>query len=232
MRVGAAVVVGLMLGGVAHVAPCADAIAPTTVSFATEDGGVVYADVYGAGERAVVLVHGGRWNKESWAKQAPVLVKSGYEVMAIDLRGYGKSRGPGDKDPMDAPIYQDVLAAVRYLHAHGTKSVSIVGGSMGGAAAGDASIMSKPGEIDRIVMLGAAPNLLAERLKSPALFIVARDDTSGDGPRLPGIRAQFEKALEPKKLVVLEGSAHAQALFETDQGERVMAEILSWLRAK
>ena len=81
-------------------------------------------------------------------------------------------------------------------------------------------------------MLGAAPNLPAEKLKSPALFIVARDDTSGDGPRLPGIRAQFEKAPQPKKLVVLAGSAHAQYLFDTEQGERVMREILQWLQAQ
>lgn len=204
-------------------------VAQTTVSFATEDGGVVFADVYGAGERAVVLAHGGRFNKESWAKQAPVLVKAGFEVMAIDFRGYGKSHGPGDKDVLDAPLYKDVLAAVRYLHAHGAKSVSIVGGSMGGAAAGDASIVSKPGEIDRIVMLGASPNLPPEKLKSPALFIVARNDTSGDGPRLPAIQAQYDKAPEPKKLVLLEGSAHAQYLFDTDQGERVMREILGWI---
>ena len=130
---------------------------------------------------------------------------------------------------MDAPLEQDVLAAVRYLHRAGAKSVSIVGGSMGGAAAGDASIDARPGEIDRIVMLGAAPNEPADELKSPSLFIVARDDTSGDGPRLPGIRAQYEKAPQPKKLVVLEGSAHAQYLFQTDQAERVMQEILQWL---
>jgi pimeloyl-ACP methyl ester carboxylesterase len=224
MRVLLAIVSAVLMLKSAH--------AQTTVNFPAEDGGVVYADVYGSGERAVLLAHGGRWNKESWAKQAPVLVRAGFEVMAIDFRGYGKSHGPGDKVPEDAPLEKDVLAAVRYLHAHGAKSVSIVGGSMGGAAAGDASIVSKPGEIDRIVMLGAAPNMPAEKLKSPALFIVARDDTSGSGPRLPRIQAQFEKAPEPKRLVVLEGSAHAQYLFDTDQGERVMAEILSWLGAK
>ena len=80
---------------------------------------MVYADVYGAGERAVVLAHGGRFNKESWAKQARVLAAAGFEVLAIDFRGYGKSHGPGDKDPMDAPLEKDVMAAVRYLHAHG-----------------------------------------------------------------------------------------------------------------
>jgi pimeloyl-ACP methyl ester carboxylesterase len=149
-------------------------------------------------------------------------------VLAIDFRGYGPSHGPGDKDPMDAPLQLDELAAVRYLHSHGARSVSIVGGSMGGSAAGDASIASRPGEIDRLVLLGAAPNGPADKLKSPTLFMVARDDTSGDGPRLPRIRAQFERAPQPKKLILLDGSAHAQFLFQTDQGPRVMQEILLW----
>jgi len=224
MRVLAALVASMVLSAVAN--------AQTTVSFPTRDGGVVFADVYGTGERAVVLAHGGRFNKESWAKQAPVLVRAGFEVMAIDFRGRGKSHGPGGMEASDEQLEMDVMAAVRYLHGHGAKSVSIVGGSMGGGAAGDASIVSRPGEIDRLVMLGAAPNLPADKLKSPALFIVARNDTSGDGPRLPGIKAQFAKAPQPKKLVVLEGSAHAQYLFDTDQGERVMEEILRWLKAK
>lgn len=86
MRIWIAVAVALLWGRV-DAAWGADAIAPMMASFATEDGGVVCAGVYGAGERAVVLVHGGRWNKESWAKQAPLLVRAGFEVMAIDLRG-------------------------------------------------------------------------------------------------------------------------------------------------
>jgi len=193
---------------------------------------MVYADVYGKGERGVVLAHGGRFNKESWEKQARILASAGFRVLALDFRGYGKSRGPGESDPMDAPLHLDVLAAVRYLRKAGAKSVSVVGGSMGAGAAGDASIASRPGEIDRLVLLGGAPNGPAEKLKSPALFIVARDDASGDGPRLPRIKEQYEKAPEPKTLIILEGSAHAQYLFQTDQGERVMREILNFLSAK
>ncbi|HEY2472289.1 MAG TPA: alpha/beta fold hydrolase [Terracidiphilus sp.] len=220
----------LVLMGAALVTPAA--MAQKTVSFATDDGGVIFADVYGSRERAVVLAHGGRFNKETWARQAEALVASGFEVLAIDFRGYGPSHGPGDKDPLDAPLSLDVLAAVRYLHRNGVKSVSIVGGSMGGAAAGDACIAARPGEIDRLVMLGAAPNQSADKLKCPSLFIVARDDSSEDGPRLPGIRTQYEKAPEPKKLIVLEGSAHAQFLFQTDQSSRVMKEIIRFLSAR
>jgi pimeloyl-ACP methyl ester carboxylesterase len=208
------------------------AAAQRTMSFPTEDGGVVYADIYGEGDRAVVLVHGGQFNKESWQKQAHALAELKFKVLALDLRGYGKSRGPGDADSMDAPLYQDVLAAVRYLRKSGAKTVSVVGASMGGWAAGDASIASKPGEIDRVVFLGSAPSRSADKLKCPSLFIVARDDASEDGPRLPGIRAQYEKAPQPKELIILDGSAHAQFLFQTDQADRVMREIIRFLSAK
>ncbi len=208
------------------------AAAQQDVSFPTQDRGLVYADMYGKGDRAVVLAHGGRFNKESWAKQARALAAAGFRVLAIDFRGYGRSKGPGQADPLGAPLYLDVLAAVRYLEKDGAKTVSVVGGSMGGAAAGDASIASEPGEIDRLVLLGSAPNGPAEKLKARTLFIVARDDASGDGPRLPAIRAQYEKAPQPKELIILEGSAHAQYLFQTDQGERVMREILRFLSAQ
>ncbi len=208
------------------------ATAQTTISFPTEDGGVIFADLYGTGDKAVVLAHGGQFNKESWAPQAKALVAAGFQVLAIDFRGYGKSHGPGDSDPMDAPLHLDVLAAVRYLRKNDAKIVSIIGGSMGGSAAGDASIASQPGEIDRLVLLGAAPNGPADKLKSPVLYIVARDDASADGPRLPGIRKQYEKSPQPKKLIVLDGSAHAQFLFQTDQAQRAMQEILGFLSGK
>jgi pimeloyl-ACP methyl ester carboxylesterase len=203
--------------------------AQQTISFPTEDGGRVCADLYGQGASAVVLAHGGRFNKESWRDQAQALVLEGFQILAIDFRGFGCSTGPGQSEFDHAPFDNDVLAAVRYLKAHRAKTVSVVGGSFGGVAAGDASIKSVPGEIERIVFLGAAPNLSAEKLKSRALFIVARDDANGSGRRLPGIRAQYEKAPQPKQLIVLDGSAHAQFLFQTDQSTRVMHEIVRFL---
>lgn len=203
--------------------------AQTTVSIPTSDGGEIFADLYGQGDRGLVLAHGGRFNKESWRPQAEQFASAGFHVLAFDFRGYGKSHGPGQADMFTAPMHLDVLAAVRYLHSLGAKTVSIVGASFGGGAAGDASIASAPGEIDRIVFLASSPNGPADKLKSPSLFLLARDDSNGDGPRLPGIRAQFEKAPEPKKLVIVDGSAHAQYLFQTPQSKHVMDEILRFL---
>lgn len=53
----------------------------------------------------------------------------------------------------------------------------------------------------------------------------------GDKPRLPRIQAQYDLTPEPKELVILEGSAHAQFIFETAQGERLLREILRFLSA-
>ena len=52
---------------------------------------------------------------------------------------------------------------------------------------------------------------------------------SGSGPRLPGLQAHFDAAPQPKELILLDGDAHAQFMFDTDQAARVMQEILRFL---
>jgi pimeloyl-ACP methyl ester carboxylesterase len=200
------------------------------VSFSTLDGWIIHGDLYGTGDRAIVLAHGGRFEKGSWEKQARVLVKAGFRALAIDLRGFGLSKDGPQSARSDFGSPLDVLAAVRYLREKGAKNVSVVGASMGGDAAAEA-MAAAPGEIDRLVLLGSGAYGQPEKWKGRKLFIVARDDANDAGPRLPKIRAQYEKAPDPKELIIVDGSAHAQFLFQTDQGERVMREILRFLSA-
>jgi pimeloyl-ACP methyl ester carboxylesterase len=198
------------------------------VSFTTPDSGVVIADVYGAGKRGVVLAHGGRFNRASWEPQARVIAAAGFRVVTIDFRGRGESRA-GRAGPDG--VHHDVLGAVRYLRANGAASVSVVGGSFGGGAAADAAAVA-PGEIDRLVLLAHSPIDHPERVGGRKLFIIASGDTTASGiPRLVQIREHFERSTEPKELIVLDGTAHAQFLFQTDQGDRVMREILRFLLA-
>jgi len=204
------------------------AMAQRHVSFSTQDGGVVHADVYGSGDRGLVLAHGGRFTKESWTEQMPAFLNAGFRVLAIDFRGRGQSRGPQSKSGEEGAEY-DVLASVRYLRKTGAKTVAIIGASFGGEAAADASIDAEPGEIDRLVLLAAWTDRPPEKIKGRKLFIVARDDANGDGLRLPRIRANYEKASGPKELLILDGSAHAQFLFATDQRDRLLREILRFL---
>ncbi len=204
---------------------------PEPVSFPTEDGGVVHADLFGRGGRGVVLAHGGRFTKESWATQAETLARAGFRTLAIDFRGRGQSRG-GPQPTSAEDVHFDVLAAVRYLRATGAATVSVIGASFGGGAAAQAAVEAGEGEIDRLVLLAASAIDEPERMKGRTLFITARDDTTGSGAlRLPAIQDQYDRAPGPKELVILDGAAHAQYLFDTDQGERLMREILRFLSA-
>jgi dienelactone hydrolase len=123
-----------------------------------------------------------------------------------------------------------VLAAIRYLRTRGARSIAVIGGSMGGAAVAQASVAAAAGEIDRIVLLAPAQIGTPEKMKGRKLFLTARDDANAAGLRLPGIRAQFLRAPEPKTLVLLEGSAHGQRIFQTDQGDAVLQMIVGFLR--
>jgi pimeloyl-ACP methyl ester carboxylesterase len=206
------------------------AVPQERVSFPTQDGGIVYADVYGTGERGVVLAHGGRFNKESWTTQAQALATAGFRAVALDFRGRGESRGGPQSTSRDEGVHFDVLAAVRYLHETGARTVSVVGASFGGGAAARAAVEAPPGTIDRIVLLAHSAIEKPERMQGRKLFITSRGDTTGNGAlRLPTIREQYDQAAEPKELVILDGAAHAQFIFETAQGERLMREILRFL---
>jgi pimeloyl-ACP methyl ester carboxylesterase len=200
--------------------------APNEVSFATPDGGVVFADIYGTGEHAVVLAHGQRFDKASWKNQATELASAGFRVIAIDFRGYGKSHGGPNARPGFEDMYMDVLAAVHYGRESGAKTVAVVGASMGGGAAANAVVNGKPGEIDRLVLLAGVPIEHPDRIAGPKLFATSAGDSLA-----PRIREQYETAPEPKELLILNGSAHAQNLFSTDQGPRLMHEILRFLSA-
>lgn len=199
---------------------------PKEVSFATQDGGVVYGDLYGTGDRGVVLAHGARFDKASWKDQATQVANAGFTVVAIDFRGYGKSRGgPKSSSPQDE-MHLDVLAAADYLRGRGVKTVAVIGASMGGRAAANAVVKGPPGTIDRLILLAPAPTANPERITGPKLFAAAQGD-----PITPQVREQYQKAPEPKELLILDGAAHAQFLFTTNQGERLMKEILRFLAA-
>jgi pimeloyl-ACP methyl ester carboxylesterase len=199
------------------------------VSFATQDGGIIHALVYGAGPRGVVLAHGGRFNKESWQPQADLLAESGFRVVAFDFRGHGQSRGGPAVRSADEGRRFDVIAAITYLRNTGATSIAVVGASMGGDYAAEAC-EAEPDRIDRLVLLAAGAYTTLKGCKARKLYIMTRDDIIGDNqPRLPPIRKQYDQATGPKEFIVFDGSAHAQAVFTSDQGPRLIREILRFL---
>ncbi|MGH7696834.1 MAG: hypothetical protein ACRENH_17725, partial [Gemmatimonadaceae bacterium] len=125
----------------------------------------------------------------------------------------------------------DILAAVRHLRLTGARTIAVVAGSAGGGAAAEASLRGKDGEIDRLVLLAPMTIATPEKIAGRKLFITARNDLESDGkPRLPEIRDQYTRAPEPKKLIILEGAAHGQLMFNAPEGEQLMRAILEFVR--
>jgi len=194
------------------------------VHFPTVDGGEIYANLYGQGKQAVVLAHGAIFNKESWDSLAKLLSEKGFMVLAIDFRGYGKSRAGKN----GRALHEDILAAVRYLKSAGAKQVSVIGASMGGGAAAKAAVNAEPDEIYKLILLSPVPIPDPETIHATSILYIGSENER----LMPGIREQFLKAPEPKKLVVIPGDAHAQHIFKTGQAERLVQVILEFLQSE
>lgn len=217
----------------ARVGEAQGAVAPTPVSILAEDGGTVLADVYGSGEVGIVLVHGGRFDRTSWVRQASRLAAEGFRALALDLRAAAAAReGKAGSCLYDAScLSKDVIAGVKYLQSQGVRRVFLVGGSLGGGAVAQASNDLPPGTIEGIVLLAHMSIANPQQMQGRKLFIVAKHDSAaGGGLRIDEVRRQFERAKEPKTLRVVDGSAHAQSLFETKHGPGILNDIIRFIK--
>ena len=192
------------------------------VEFPTDDAGTVVANLYGDGSHAVLLAHGAIFNKESWQDLAERLSAEGLTVLAIDFRGYGRSRA-GTRGR--GALHEDVLGGIRFLAERGAEHVSVLGASMGGGAVGEAAANVADGELAHLILLAAGAYREPERMTGTKLFIVSEGDSFRRS-----VEEQFRRAREPKRLEILPGNAHAQHIFRTLAAntltELIVAELL------
>jgi pimeloyl-ACP methyl ester carboxylesterase len=96
----------------------------------TFDGLSVHYRDEGAGDQAVVFVHGFPFQMSMWEPQIPVALDAGRRVVAPDLPGFGRSAVPADRSAYSIDRYADVVAAL--ISELGLGRVVLVGLSMGG----------------------------------------------------------------------------------------------------
>ncbi|MCX6835080.1 MAG: alpha/beta hydrolase [candidate division Zixibacteria bacterium] len=102
---------------------------PTVIvdSVPSEDGLMIYYDVHGQGDRALVFVHCWSCDRTYWQNQVDEFAKD-YRVVTVDLGGHGQS-GMNRKVWTLAAFGADVAAVVNKLDL---KNVVLIGHSMGG----------------------------------------------------------------------------------------------------
>jgi pimeloyl-ACP methyl ester carboxylesterase len=126
-----------------------------TVSFEAKDGVPLKAwwlPASGAPRAAVIVAHGIDHTRQVMLPRAEFLVRGGYDVLLVDLRGHGESGGtvvsPGFLEALD------ILGALRYVRSRGYKEpVALLGVSYGAVASLIAAAESR--EIAAVIGDGA-----------------------------------------------------------------------------
>lgn len=133
------------------------------------DGNTLAYDVSGEGP-LVVLAHGMGDSRHSYRFLAPMLMRAGYRVASLDLRGHGDS-SVGWDDHSHTALAGDLLALVRHL---GGPAV-IVGQSVSGGAATIAAVQAP----DLVVgLIELAPFTRAQSVPLGAVLTNARYRTA------------------------------------------------------
>ena len=162
--------------------------------------------LWGEGDRGAVLAHGAAYDSASWREQAERLAGSGVTALAVE----------------DTSA-RSVAEAAGYLkEERGVRGVTLIGASAGTAGVLEAA--EDPGLADGVILLSGTGDVsgLGEY---PKLFVAS------EGEGLAGtVRSMAEEAPGGRnEALILPGDAHAQAIFETDQGERLTRTILERL---
>ena len=136
---------------------------------------------------AVVLVHGFGSSLYSWKDVIPGLAPS-YDVVALDLPGFGQSDQPADLSFEDFP-----RAVLGLMDALGIARASLVGNSMGGASVAVVAA-ERPERVAALVLIDSAGFNLgtAER---PGMVRLAMSRGGALLARLPGKRLVVEASL-------------------------------------
>jgi pimeloyl-ACP methyl ester carboxylesterase len=112
---------------------------PTPGSFTHRGRRIAYRE-HGAGDRAVLLVHGLLMDGRMFARVAPAVAERGFRVIAADMLGHGASDQPHDMTSYSMPQFgADVIALLDHLEL----DQAVVGGtSLGANVALEAAVLA------------------------------------------------------------------------------------------
>jgi pimeloyl-ACP methyl ester carboxylesterase len=166
------------------------------------------AIVWGKGDQGVVLLHGAAYDASSWENQGQTLGENGVVALAME-----------DTSPGNLRLAIDYLKKERSVG-----SVALIGASAGAKpvlqVAGE-----DPEEVSQIILLSGIGDVSGLG-KYPKLFVASEGEGIAERVRQMANEAPGDRN-EP---LILPGDAHAQAIFQTEEGDRLMQAILERLK--
>ncbi|MCU1367257.1 MAG: hydrolase, alpha/beta fold family protein [Ilumatobacteraceae bacterium] len=138
--------------------PRATASQPASiVRFAGHDGVHLEGDLRGdAHDPLVVLLHGGGQTRHAWASTAAVLASTGWQTLALDARGHGRSDWDEHGDYSLTAFARDVEAVVAQLAC---PRPVLIGASLGGMTSLLLEGELSPGFARAVALVDIAPRM-------------------------------------------------------------------------
>lgn len=217
------------------------------ISFTTEDGWTISADLISPGSDArlpaVILVHSSVTDRHMYHQLVEQLVDAGFVVLSLDFRGRGKSRNKGNwlelrlQEP-DGPAeigrgYLDIKAAVDFLTSQGNvdaERIGVVGTVIGAryallSAAKDPRIKAVASVIGYVPPPPEKQELAT--IKAPVLYVCSRDLV----PVTQAMSSLCESTAENgNTLIVLEGGAYGYSVFTLNP--TLGPTIVKWMKSE
>lgn len=214
------------------------ALSVHTIRIKTQDGAILEADEFApsGGEppaAGLVLLHGFGETRRAWGDFPATLARTGYRVLAIDLRGHGGSStfiGEPDRIQEDPDIGpSDLRAALTYLRAApgiDASRIGVIGAELGGDLAGVASGLKMTRTAVALSPQSEKAHLLARPryLSMRSLLLIA---ASGDPEQEADARRLYMEARPPKDIQVLAGNDGGETILRGHPD--TVAMILDWL---
>jgi len=180
--------------------------------FITRDNISLYVKIWGKG-RPVILIHGWPLSADSWDEVAMSLADAGYQTIAYDRRGFGRSDQPWDGYDYDT-LAEDLADVMKNC---GASDATLVGFSMGG------------GEVVRYMANHAGLNVRSIALVSSIVpYMLQTKDNPHGVPK-----ATFD---EMSKAITSERAAFFSSFFKDFFGTGMVSssvsnELLEWTRS-
>jgi pimeloyl-ACP methyl ester carboxylesterase len=166
------------------------------------------AIIWGTGDRGAMLAHGAAYEAASWEDQGQTLAENGVVALAVEETSAN-----------------NVRSAINYLKEEsGVGSVALIGASAGSRGVLEAA-KANPEEVGQIILLSGMGDVsgLGDQ---PKLFVASE----GEGGLAEEVSRMAEEAPgSENEALLLPGDAHAQAIFQTEEGERLTQTILERL---
>lgn len=199
------------------------------IQITARDGKTLYGSYFavdGDG-KAVILLHELYTNRSSWKPLVQPLLDAGFKVLAVDLRGYGKTKGKinwkqAQTDTVDWAAWLKTQA--------GVQGIMLVGSSMGANLAlnGCAAVEGCAGAVAISPGLNYFGVKTADAVQSgfPALIVYADHDTypKNDVPKMQDL------GRDHVEILLYTGRAHGMILFK--EHDELAGAIVQWLAAR